>query len=211
LKVVKRLVVDTENATGFVANGLFSDCNKLESLDISGLITTTSTATSSVANILKSITHNSIVNLDLSKLSIDVPCLMSFLSSGNSSSITEVIDIRGVDLTHTTYMYRFMGGQSSLKTLIVGNFTNSALSSSSTSGKMTEIFHNVLSLETLVCTKQTPPTLVSGDCDFIALLKAKSSVFDTILVPPNCLYAYQQASGWSTYSSMMSEYNEGDY
>jgi hypothetical protein len=134
--------------------------------------------------------------------------MVNFISfnSGNASNyVLRKVDIRNINTAGVAYIsvLQYAVG---LKTLIIGNFNTASATGY-------DSFRDVTGA-TLVCTRDTPPTMHST-WDFInghfTSIKVPNKTVEVDGEEVTVLSLYQSAAGWSTHAGIMSTYEEGEY
>jgi hypothetical protein len=130
----------------------------------------------------------------------------------NGCSLLEYVDIRNVNTASATSFENAFKNNYALKTLIIGNFDNSAVTS------IQNAFLGVRDC-VLICTTSNPPTL-NTEYDWITTTETIGGVaqdvchFSAIYVPTDAVNDYKAATGWSEYASIIhdiAEYPGTDY
>lgn len=193
--VIKRMNITS-------AYQLFDGSTRLVEAQISGTIAGHAT------RFLRS-TKN-LVKLDLSGLKntttfYGMSDFICFNSGTASNYVLKKVDIRNIStagVANISVLVYAVG----LKTLIIGNF-NTASATNYTS-------FNGVTGATLVCTRDTPPTMHST-WDFITghftSIKVPNKTVEVNGEEVTVLSLYQSAAGWSTHAGIMSTYEEGEY
>ena len=200
LKSVKRLNIEpTSSSDNIQLLSWFYANSSLEYLQIGGTVTR-----GTISSWLQQ--SRSLVNLDLSQLSVPIASIRTGFNFSLSSKL-EYIDIRGVNFSGGTSIASFLNFSqtNAVKTVVVGNIDTSSVTASSN-------FCNNIKNATLVCTQDTPPgwgvDIITGHFTSIKVPNKNVDVDGTATA---VIDLYKAANGWSTYADIMSTYEEGEY
>lgn len=195
--IIKRMNISS-------AYGIFAGNSRLVEAQISGTIT------GWASNFLQNTTN--LVEVDLSELKntstlSGLANFIGFSSGAGSNNVLSKVDIRNISTAGVADMSNMFAFALGLKTLIIGNFNTASAT------KYSGAFNDV-SGATLVCTRDTPPTMHST-WNFITghftSIKVPNKTVEVSGEEVTVLSLYQSAAGWSTHASIMSTYEEGEY